>query len=248
MGIKTDRFVSAIPPDAYCVLCSKVLEDPIEIIECGHLICLKCWEDSGSKNLPCPFCGNVISINGVRKSMITWNLIKNMMVFCARKDSGCESIFKYSDEELHLQECSYELTKQMGNANVETLSNCTTCGIVYKDNHDCINALVDRLKQQSIRISNLEMENKKIAYHLAIRERIHPDSERCKFLPTTLNVNKDTDSLTSLPSVQTETPRCEIDVSFYYYFFIYIINKSCLKYVLLDNFLFTCFIVFNDLY
>lgn len=45
MGIDSERFVHAVPQDSYCFLCSMVLEDPDEIIECGHFFCHQCLEN-----------------------------------------------------------------------------------------------------------------------------------------------------------------------------------------------------------
>ena len=44
MGIQSDSFVYSIPENCYCIICKSVLEDPVEIISCGHHFCCKCFE------------------------------------------------------------------------------------------------------------------------------------------------------------------------------------------------------------
>lgn len=218
MGIDTERFVSSVPLDAHCIICSKVLEDPVEVVDCGHLICSKCWEnviskDKDTKKSACPFCGTVVSIYGVRKSNLTWNLIQNMDVFCSNKDAGCECIYKYNYDNLHRPKCPYEKTERL-HVVAKDLTKCSTCGVTSEGKHDCITELLRTLKRQTIQISNLELEKKKFAFQLATREKGQPETER-NFLMETLKYNKEIRDLrTRLAVMQGEMGRRKGDCNF----------------------------------
>ena len=229
MGIDTVRFISGVPQDAYCITCSKILEDPVEIVECGHLVCSSCWvniinednceDDSinnNSSKCSCPFCGTSVCERNVRKSTLTWNLIQNMDVYCQNRSSGCESVHKYCYDTLHRQKCPFEDVVFSDGCNDVDFSTdelkCSTCGC-NDGQHDCTTELLRMLKRQATHISNLELENAKIAFQLATREKVPPEAER-NFYMETLKYNKEIRDLrTRLAVIQGEVGRRKGDVS-----------------------------------
>ena len=178
MGIEAERFVHAIPRDALCILCNNVLDDPVEIIECGHFVCFACWEEwkrDGKESVrsndesTCPYCGNMIKLDSIRKSKITWNLIKNLNVYCRNRNKGCESIIKYGHDELHRQKCLFDEKCKQSSKNIEK---CSICNLSIVDHtHDCIKELLKSLKQYTIQTTSLEHENNHLASRLTTREK-----------------------------------------------------------------------------
>ena len=246
MGIDSERFVSALPQGAYCVECGDTLEDPVEIIECGHLLCYECWAatkcgrcDENDVQAVCPFCGVPFDVTNVRKSSLTWNLIQNMDVYCANKESGCESIYKYTYDKLHRQKCRFDgentdmTCDEDGDA---VIDKCATCGTPeYEGKHDCTAELLRKLRRQNIQITNLELENSKMALKLATRGSKSDDGgggggggggylESLKF-------NKEIRELRSkLALVQGEMGRSKVEVRFCHSFIIFYVRPLVRSY------------------
>lgn len=204
MGVDSERFVHAVPQDSYCFLCNTVLENPVEIVECGHFFCHQCLEKWKENNIleqqqpdehdvdfpasssSCPYCGIDIDFGRVRKSKLIWNLIQNMNVYCRHKNNGCEVVYKYGFDDLHREKCVYEQLTKIENNNNETTAEmkelearkCPTCRNSLGENinsHDCLKELTMKVKEQASIITNLDHENNRLMFKLSTCEKQYLD-------------------------------------------------------------------------
>ena len=234
MGIQSDSFVYSIPENCYCIICKSVLEDPVEIISCGHHFCCKCFEswkerqtqtkvnnNSGFKSksndvfyseIECPYCGIITEEELVRKDELVWSLIQNMNIFCQNKNSGCTEIFKLGFQELH--RCNF--TKKSEKPYLK----CVTCNISTEDlnQHDCLSELSKLYKQCSVQLTNLEHENDRLTGKLVVKEKHHMESYsllETQFYEEALKYNKEIRELrTRLATLQGEFGRKKGQVNF----------------------------------
>lgn len=192
MGIDAELFVHAVPQDSYCFLCNAVLENPLQLAECGHYFCVECFESWKEKNddnnnntrtslehnkeiispdvcdeekeLTCPYCGIDVDYSRVRKSKLVWNLIQNMNVYCKHKSNGCEVIYKYGFHDLHTQQCVYEKKlKTVENNNNETPSSRLPQEIAEKKCPTCKFTLTDSSINSHDCLKELMSKNKEQA-------------------------------------------------------------------------------------
>lgn len=226
MGIQSERFVCELPQDVYCILCSQVLDNPVEVIECGHFVCSICWEKWKENNqtvhldakiTTCPYCGVDTNLNRIRKSKLTWNLIQNMNVYCEKKSEGCESVYKLGYDDIHKTKCLYAQGKNTDQINAEK---CATCNLSSNGkSHSCIKELLQKLKSQSTEILNLDHEKNRLAFKLTTceKELIEERSElEGQFFQDSLKYNKEIRDLrTRLACLQGELARKKGQVSLY---------------------------------
>lgn len=207
MGIDSDRFAYGIPQDAHCFLCCGVLENPVEIVECGHyfcIICLESWRKKHSADdFTCPYCGISLFEDSYRRSTLLWNLVQNTNVHCKHKSEGCDVIYKYGFEGLHLEVCAFQNTNNNNNekGGDDTEENgpkkCPTCKVTLSlsiNSHDCVRELAAQLKEQKAILTNVKHENQRLVSKLStcenrfFEERSELESQ---FYLDTLRFNKE---------------------------------------------------------
>ncbi len=182
MGIEIDRFVDNLPQESLCPICCLVLREPVST-PCKHYVCQECWISwrKGPSGDLCPYCcSNIPSTQKVERSSTIWKLILNFNVYCKYNKQGCTSIYKLGLEDIHLKNCplrnnlyNEESCTEDENWNAKTKSSkCSTCfnTIIDLKKHNCLETLLETLKQQSIKITNLEYENDRLSLRLTTKE------------------------------------------------------------------------------
>ena len=201
MGIDSDRFAYGIPQDAHCFLCCTVLENPVEIVECGHYFCLTCLEAWRKKHNPedftCPYCGISLFEDSYRRSTLLWNLIQNTNVQCKHKSEGCDVIYKYGFESLHQEVCVFQNNNNNNEKEEGQPEKCPTCKVTLTcsiNSHDCVKELASQVKEQKAMLTNLKHENQRLVSKLTTCEKRFFDERtelESQYYLDTLRFNKE---------------------------------------------------------
>ena len=183
MGVDTERFVDNLPQEALCSLCCLILKEPVRS-PCGHDICLACWNSwrRGPSGDVCPYCyEKIASIESVKRSQTVWKLVLNFNVHCPYHKEGCTAIYKLGLEDLHLQNCPYNIDNEREKDYLDEVesvdrkkssNNCRKCQhtIDFTKSHDCIASLQKTVRTQKTQITNLEYENDRLSLRLTTKE------------------------------------------------------------------------------
>ena len=242
MGIDSDRFAYGIPQDAHCFLCCTVLENPVEIVECGHYFCLTCLETWRKKHNPedftCPYCGISLFEDSYRRSTLLWNLIQNANVHCKHKADGCDVIYKYGFESLHQEVCVFYNNNNNEKDDQNQPEKCPTCKVTLTcsiNSHDCVKELASQLKEQKAVLTNFEHENQRLVSKLTTCEKRFFDERtelESQYYLDTLRFNKEIRDLrTRVAHFQGEIgiKNGKVKILFFYFTakrFVYVKRKT----------------------
>mmetsp|Transcript_15782 Transcript_15782/g.28831 ORF Transcript_15782/g.28831 Transcript_15782/m.28831 type:complete len:403 (-) Transcript_15782:34-1242(-) len=174
MGYDQDRFAEEIMPDLCCLICSEVLQDPVECAKCQTNFCKTCIDDWSSRKSECPNrCQLVLqaphrflrttlgqlkikcSHEGCEKVVTLEKLQTHEDKECefrqvACQNEGCGQALHALNFKSHAEECSYRIII------------CEKCSLDVKASdlalHDCINALSE-IVRRLLRV-NEEQQNR----------------------------------------------------------------------------------------
>ena len=95
-------FVSELPHEYVCQVCTNVLQDPHATECCGQHFCKACLEKWFEKNTEkvCPHC-RVIDFNHIHYKPLQ-RKINELKVFCSNRDKGCTITLNLEDLDSHL--------------------------------------------------------------------------------------------------------------------------------------------------
>lgn len=98
------RFVSDIPGELLCGVCSEVVTDPLLCTHCDHLFCSHCleaWERG------CP--NKCAEADFTKAPRIITRILEDLKVKC--EGNGCEYVGRLADMQMHEQQCGCVVTK-----------------------------------------------------------------------------------------------------------------------------------------
>lgn len=110
MGYDINRFKSRLPNEIICGICFGVLDDPQELIECGHMFCNNCinrWLDDPYYNTPtCPICRRDFCLDDLRPSIDSIRkYINRLRIRCDFESLGCIADVRLEDYYRHYYQC-----------------------------------------------------------------------------------------------------------------------------------------------
>ncbi|XP_046920220.2 E3 ubiquitin-protein ligase NRDP1 [Dermatophagoides farinae] len=110
MGYDINRFKSRLPNEIICGICFGVLDDPQEIIECGHMFCHNCiyrWLDDPYYNtVTCPICRRDICVDDIRPAIDSVRqYINRLRIRCDFDHLGCIADVRLEDYGRHYTQC-----------------------------------------------------------------------------------------------------------------------------------------------
>jgi hypothetical protein len=179
MGYDPDRFAEEVISDLICIICSEVLEDPVECSKCQTNFCRACIDDWSARKAECPNrCALVLqaphrflkttlgqlkircSNEGCEQVVNLEQLTQHETGQCGFRlmkcsNAGCSVALAANELQLHSPNCSFQMVS------------CDKCGLeqIISDipSHDCIKSLSDLVRQlhsvneaQQHRITSLE--------------------------------------------------------------------------------------------
>ena len=89
------NFVGDVPDYLKCVVCHHVFKDPVMVIECGHRLCRRCFQDisnhSTQNNTPllCPIDRKEVDPDKVIDDKGIHRAVMDLRVRCDQSDQGC---------------------------------------------------------------------------------------------------------------------------------------------------------------
>lgn len=110
MGFDINRFKSRLPNEIICCICFGVLDQPHEVIECGHMFCRQCifkWIHDPYYNVPtCPICRKDICIEDIRPaSDMIIQYISRLRIKCDFAELGCIMDIRFGEFNRHRATC-----------------------------------------------------------------------------------------------------------------------------------------------
>ena len=94
-SVSEDLFIAEVPDYLNCIICTKILRNPVQIIACGHKFCEVCFQgvrqhaENASSELLCPIDRNIVDVADVRPDVAMKRIIGNLSVKCAHFERGC---------------------------------------------------------------------------------------------------------------------------------------------------------------
>merc|ERR1712228_642612 len=95
-GYDENLFIS--PPADYlrCGICLLVLQNPIQIIDCGHKYCRECFQQyqaaakQNNEPLQCPIDKNIVDVSRMFEDIALKRAVGSLQVRCQHLEKGCE--------------------------------------------------------------------------------------------------------------------------------------------------------------
>lgn len=108
MGYKDDIFEEQVDDELKCPICDRVLENPMQGIDCEHLFCLDCIQEWLKHSLVCPLDRRSLLPSQLQSPpKIILKLLNNLKIKCNFYDNGCLMKLKLSDLNQHIKFCLY---------------------------------------------------------------------------------------------------------------------------------------------
>ncbi|XP_033342863.1 E3 ubiquitin-protein ligase NRDP1 [Megalopta genalis] len=155
MGFSVNRFQGEVDQELICVICSGVLEDPIQIPECEHTFCRTCIKEWMKRQATCPIDHTPITSEQLRAApRILRNMLTRLCISCDNIMYGCQAIVKLDSLVSHLEQCEYNLERPM-------LCN-QGCNLVIPKNefkdHNCVRELRNIINSREQKFVDIKHE------------------------------------------------------------------------------------------
>lgn len=155
MGYDLQRFVGDVDEELICLICSGVLEDPLQTSACEHAFCRSCITEWMSREPICPVDRQPLTTANLRSvPRIMRNLLSRLCLSCENTTHGCTTVVKLDCLSTHLLQCEF---------NPKRLCPCDQgCGLVIpKDElreHNCVRELRSQMNAQQNKIQELKQD------------------------------------------------------------------------------------------
>ena len=182
MGYETDRFNPAPKDELLCIICTEVLEDPLECSYCQTNFCSSCINMWQKKNNLCP---NRCELKLQNSHKFLRSVLDNLIISCSNKALGCLVECKLEYIKKHeSQECEYRKIKCKNDGCEEYISFChqdlhnETCEMrriscqdckdefpLFKlQEHRCLTFLASQLLALKIKVDKMDKTVSKISH------------------------------------------------------------------------------------
>ncbi|XP_078046280.1 E3 ubiquitin-protein ligase NRDP1-like [Augochlora pura] len=155
MGFSVNRFLSEVDQELICVICSGVLEDPVQIPECEHTFCRTCIHEWMKRQGTCPLDHTTTTSEHLRAApRILRNMLTRLCITCDNIMYGCKAVVKLDSLVSHLEQCEYNLERPMlckQGCNLDIPKN------EFKD-HNCVRELRNMINSREQKFADIEQE------------------------------------------------------------------------------------------
>ncbi|CAG9334909.1 unnamed protein product [Blepharisma stoltei] len=117
-GYEIDRFIEPPRKDFLCPVCLGVVRNPLECVQCGSLLCKKCFLEIISSShanshlrlirtpiVTCPICRSLAVPR--EPSILLLKYINNLQIACKNKNQGCGEICCLANIKEHQKTCQF---------------------------------------------------------------------------------------------------------------------------------------------
>ena len=140
MGYDLKRFVDKklADSDLICIICSGILQDPVQFLNCEHVFCHDCIKEWINRQGNCPIDRSPITLAEIKPApRILKNLINRLEVTCDNSAYGCHAIIDLDSKAFHLKACEFDPNK--------TIKCVKGCGLMITrkeaNGHNCVENL-----------------------------------------------------------------------------------------------------------
>ena len=112
-SVSEDLFIAEVPDYLNCIICTKILRNPVQILSCGHKFCEVCFEqvlkraEDTSSELLCPIDRNIVDVADVRPDVAMKRIVGNLLVKCAHFERGCSWTGDLNSFAGHVEKCEH---------------------------------------------------------------------------------------------------------------------------------------------
>lgn len=152
MGYDLNRFEGEVDEELLCLICSGVLENPVQAPVCEHAFCSACIQEWLKRQSTCPVDRQVITSSQLQAvPRILKNLLARLTIQCCNVEFGCSAWVKLDALNAHLTECEHNPKRPV---------HCDLgCGLVIPldeiNQHNCVRELRTIIQTQSEQITDL---------------------------------------------------------------------------------------------
>lgn len=152
MGYDLNRFEGEVDEELLCLICSGVLENPVQAPMCEHAFCSACIHEWLKRQSTCPVDRQAITSTQLRPvPRILKNLLARLTIQCCNAEFGCNAWVKLDALNSHLSECEHNPKRPV---------HCELgCGLVIPldeiGQHNCVRELRSIIQSQSDQITDL---------------------------------------------------------------------------------------------
>ncbi|GAB6032174.1 E3 ubiquitin-protein ligase NRDP1 [Chamberlinius hualienensis] len=168
MGFPVGRFKEEVDEELLCPICSGVLEDPVQNVQCEHAFCSLCINEWLSHQQTCPLDRQTITPNSLKPvPRILRNLLSRLTIYCDNATHGCNVVVKLDMLKSHLEDCEHNPKKPV-------LCEQGCGAVVPKDelkDHNCIHQLRSVIQCQQHKLAECYQELTEQALQLNEQKR-----------------------------------------------------------------------------
>ena len=107
-GYREDRFHTSVDKNFHCLICQKVLKDPVQCHN-EHYFCKACITQHLKNSQTCPVCVEKVTEETLNKpSRIVTNYLDGLIINCDHSERGCTELIELGRLDAHSRTCKYK--------------------------------------------------------------------------------------------------------------------------------------------
>ena len=107
-GYEDRRFQTLVDENLYCVICTKVLRDPVQCRSNEHHFCRNCITEHLKHSQNCPTCKDPLTVETlVRPQRFLANTLSNLKISCDNSERGCRAVVELGRLMTHVASCEF---------------------------------------------------------------------------------------------------------------------------------------------
>ena len=107
-GYDDERFEQIVGMTLHCIICTKVIKDPVMCQRNEHLFCRACITIHLMYSPTCPTCMEPLTVETLRQApRSVMNLLSELKIRCEFYKRGCGKVVQLGDLERHVADCGF---------------------------------------------------------------------------------------------------------------------------------------------
>ena len=107
-GYEDKRFQTLVDENLHCVICTKVLRDPVQCRRNEHHFCRNCIIEHLKHSQNCPTCKDHLTIKTlVKPQRFLANNLSKLKISCQNSERGCPAVVELGSLNTHVASCEF---------------------------------------------------------------------------------------------------------------------------------------------